>query len=343
MADEGTALDAHAARPVGTTALALPALGLGCAALGNLYAAVTDEEAHAALQAAWDGGIRYFDTAPYYGHGRSETRLGAFLGEGQAGDALVSTKVGRTLDPVAPGSEPDCGFADPLPFAPRFDYRADAVRAQVDDSRGRLDVNGFAALLLHDIGAMVHGDEHPAVLRTALDEALPVLNDLKAQGITQAVGIGVNEIAVCQELLDHADLDVILLAGRYTLLEQEALDELLPRCIERQVSLVVGGPFNSGLLAAGEHYNYGAVPPAVAARVQRLKTVAGAHRVPLPAAALQFPLAHPAVASVIPGARSAAEVRQNLDWLALPIAPAFWSDLREHDLLHPQAPVPGAP
>lgn len=330
-------------RPVGGTGLALPALGLGCAALGNLYQAVTDEEAHAALQAAWDGGIRYFDTAPYYGHGRSEARLGAFLREGHAGDALISTKVGRTLDPVAPGTEPDCGFADPLPFAPRFDYRADAVRAQVDDSRGRLDVDRFSALLLHDIGAEVHGGDHPAVFRTALNEALPVLNELKAQGVTQAVGIGVNEIAVCQELLDHADLDLILLAGRYTLLEQDALDDLLPRCVERRVSIVVGGPFNSGLLAGGEHYNYGAVPAAVAARVQRLKTLAGVHRMPLPAAALQFPLAHPAVASVIPGARSAAEVRQNLEWLAWPIPPAFWSDLREHDLLHPQAPVPGAP
>lgn len=327
-------------RAIGRTDLAITSLGLGCAALGNLYERVEPEDAAATLQAAWEGGMRYFDTAPYYGHGLSETRLGEFLRGLPADAAVVSTKVGRNLVPVAPGEEGDFGFTDPLPNRPVFDYSAGAVRAQVEGSLTRTGIDRVGMLLVHDIGAMTHGDAHPEIFRQAMDGALPALRKMKDEGLVSAIGIGVNEIAVSLATIRAADIDVILLAGRYTLLEQAALDELLPECEARGVSVVVGGPYNSGALAGGNHYDYAAVPAAVAERVARLKTVCRHFDVPLPAAALQFPLAHPAVAAVIPGARSAAEVRANLDHLARPIPGGLYQALKADGLLAPDAPTP---
>jgi len=327
-------------RRVGRTGLELTALGLGCAALGNLYQRVEDAAATATLQTAWDGGIRYFDTAPYYGHGLSETRLGEFLRTLPAGAAVISTKVGRSLVPTEPGNAGDFGFVDPLPNRPEFDYRADAVRAQVEGSLARLGVERLDLLLVHDIGAMTHGADHPAVFRQALDGALPALRRMQAEGLVTAIGIGVNEIDVSLATLRAADIAVILLAGRYTLLEQGALDELLPECAAPGVSVVVGGPFNSGALVGGDHYNYAAMPADVAARVARLEAVCRRFDVPLPAAALQFPLAHPAVAAVIPGARSAAEARANLEHLARPIPVDLYRALKTEGLLAPDAPTP---
>lgn len=327
-------------RRVGHTALEVTALGLGCAALGNLYQRVDPDAAAATLQAAWAGGVRYFDTAPFYGHGLSETRLGAFLRSLPAGAAVISTKVGRSLVPTEPGAEGDFGFVDPLPNRPQFDYRADAVRAQVESSLSRLGVPRLDMLLVHDIGAMTHGADHPATFRQALDGALPALRRLQEQGLVTAIGIGVNEIEVSLATLRAADIDVILLAGRYTLLEQGALAELLPQCEARGVSVVVGGPFNSGALAGGDHYDYAAMPAAVADRVARLAAVCRRFDVPLPAAALQFPLAHPAVAAVIPGARSAAEVQANLAHLARPIPAELYQTLKDEGLLAPDAPTP---
>ncbi|MFM8354885.1 MAG: aldo/keto reductase, partial [Gammaproteobacteria bacterium] len=283
-------------------------LGLGCAAIGNLYSRISDATAEAALAAAWQGGIRFFDTAPYYGHGLSESRLGKFLSKIRDHDAVVSTKVGRSLRPVSPEAVPDHGFVDPMPYQPYFDYSGDAVRDQVRASQARLGIDRFAMLLLHDIGVLTHGAAHEAVMRTALQQALPALNEFKLAGVTQAVGIGVNEVDVCLQVLADADIDVILLAGRYTLLEQGALNALLPACQRRSISVVIGGPYNSGLLAGGQHYDYGAVPAAVRERVLRISTICREHDVPVAAAALQFPLAHPSVAAVIPGARSPAEV-----------------------------------
>lgn len=322
--------------PEAKPAVALPPLGLGCAAFGNLYAPVSDGEVAVALQAAVEVGVRHFDTAPYYGHGLSESRLGALLPV--VDGLLISTKVGRSL---AQGEAPgDTGFVDAAFARPYFDYRRDAVLRQVEESLVRLRRDRIDILYVHDIGALVHGADHPARFREALEGAFPALAELKAQGVVGMIGIGVNEIAVCLETLAAVDLDLILLAGRYTLLEQGALDRLLPLCLERDVGVVVGGPFNSGVLAGGDHYDYAGVPPAIAARVQRMQALCLRHGVRLPAAALQFPLAHPAVVSVIPGARSAAEVRANAAAMGEGVPAAFWADLKREGLILPDAPVP---
>lgn len=298
-----------------------------------------DVDARATLEAASAGGIRYFDTAPYYGHGLSETRLGEFLAD-VPGPAIVSSKVGRSLVPGWP--QFDTGFVDAAPFTPVFDYSRDAVLSQVDESLKRLRRDRLDILFVHDIGRLTHGEAHKARFREARDGAFPALVDLKAKGTVKAIGIGVNEIAVCLETLAEVDLDIILLAGRYTLLEQGALDTLLPLCAERGVQVVIGGPFNSGVLAGGSHYDYGAVPPAIAGRVEAIGKVCATYAVPLAAAALQFPLAHPAVRSVIPGARTAAEATANIGHMAHPVPGDFWAELKARNLLRPDAPIPDA-
>lgn len=316
---------------------ALPPLGMGCAALGNLYAPITDADAEAALAAAAAGGVAFFDTAPYYGHGLSERRLGAFLATLQA-KPMLSTKVGRSLaEGEAPGNT---GFVDAAYARPYFDYTGPAVARQVDESLGRLGVEAVDLLLVHDLGALTHGADHARQFRAAMAGAFPALSALKAAKRTRAIGLGVNEVAICLAVLAEIDLDVILLAGRYTLLEQAPLDDLLPVCAARGVKVIIGGPFNSGVLAGNPHYDYGAVPPAIAARVQAMAAVCARHAVPLAAAALQFPLAHPVVASVIPGARSAAEITANIAHMAHPIPAAFWSELKSAGLIRADAPVP---
>ncbi|MEM1133565.1 MAG: aldo/keto reductase [Pseudomonadota bacterium] len=317
--------------------LVLPTLGMGCATLGNLYAPISDADAQATLQAAATGGVSLFDTAPFYGHGLSENRLGAFL-NGLPERPMLSTKVGRSL---AHGEAPgDTGFVDAGLARPYFDYAAAAVEQQVTESLSRLSVDSVDMLLVHDLGALTHGDDHARQFAIAMEGAFPTLAQMKERGVTRAVGLGVNEVAICLAVLAEIDLDIILLAGRYTLLEQAPLDDLLPECQSRGVQVVVGGPFNSGVLAGNPHYDYGAVPPAVAARVQALSAICERHNVPLPAAALQFPLAHPAVASVIPGARSAAEMTANIANLAHPIPAALWADMKEEGLIRADAPVP---
>ena len=312
-------------------------LGLGCATIGNLYAPMRDADAQAVLAAALGSGVRHFDTAPFYGHGLSESRIGHFL-QDTAADVRISTKVGRSL---AHGEPPgDTGFVNAATARPYFDYSGDAVRRQVDESLHRLGRDRVDTLFVHDIGALVHGQNHPARFREALNGAFPALAGLQSAGVVGAIGIGVNETAVCLETLAETGLDVILLAGRYTLLEQAPLDDLLPLCAARGVRVVVGGPYNSGVLAGGTHYNYGAVPPAVRARVAGLQAVCKRFGVPLAAAALQFPLAHPVVDSVIPGARTADEAIANAAHLAHPIPADFWAELKAGALIRTDAPVP---
>jgi D-threo-aldose 1-dehydrogenase len=316
---------------------ALPPLGMGCAALGNLYAPISDRDAQAALGSAVDGGVRFFDTAPYYGHGLSETRVGAFLAH-QSERPILSTKVGRSL---AHGETPgDTGFIDAAFARPYFDYSGPAVERQAHESLARLGVDAVDMLLVHDLGALTHGDAHPHQFDIAMQGAFPMLAALKSQGLARGFGLGVNEVAICLAVLEQIDLDVILLAGRYTLLEQAPLDDLLPLCATRGVRVIVGGPYNSGVLAGNPHYDYGAVPPTVTARVQALTAICARHGVPLPAAALQFPLAHTAVASVIPGARSAAEMTANIAHMAHPIPAALWAEMKDAGLIRADAPVP---
>jgi D-threo-aldose 1-dehydrogenase len=320
----------------------LPDYGFGAAGLGNLYTAITDEEAAGVLAAARDAGFDYLDTAPYYGHGLSEQRVGAFLAETGYRPAL-STKVGRRLEPAGSMPIPDNGFASPAPFIPHFDYSARGIREAFAGSQARLGVDSVDMMLLHDIGAMVHGDAHPAILAQAISEALPEMAALKAEGKTKWIGLGVNEIRVCEEVLAKVDLDVLLLAGRYTLLEHEASLPFLNACHIGGVRVIVGGAFNSGLLAASEgeplRYDYDTAPEWAVDRAAQLREVCASFDVPLPAAALQFCKAHPAVASVIPGAKSAEQVRQISDWTRHDIDSGLWDALKERGLISADAPV----
>mgnify|MGYP003655526883 CR=1 FL=1 len=320
----------------------LPEYGLGAAGLGNLYTAITDEEAAGVLAAARDAGFDYLDTAPYYGHGLSEQRVGAFLAETGYRPAL-STKVGRRLEPAGSMPIPDNGFASPAPFIPHFDYSARGIREAFAGSQARLGVDSVDMMLLHDIGAMVHGDAHPAILAQAISEALPEMAALKAEGKTKWIGLGVNEIRVCEEVLAKVDLDVLLLAGRYTLLEHEASLPFLNACHIGGVRVVICGAFNSGLLAASEgeplRYDYDTAPEWALDRAAQLREVCASFDVPLPAAAVQFCKAHPAVASVIPGAKSAEQVRQISDWTRHDIDSGLWDALKERGLISADAPV----
>ncbi|MGZ3305909.1 MAG: aldo/keto reductase, partial [Asticcacaulis sp.] len=258
---------------IGASAVAVTALGLGCASLGNLYRAMSDADARATIATALDGGIGYVDTAPHYGQGLSERRTGG----GMAGrDGItVSTKVGRVLEPIAP-PEPGAerhGFVDGDPFDPVFDYSFDGVIRSFEDSLKRLGVERVDILLAHDIGRVTHGDDHARHMKAFLDGGYKAMRALKDQGRIRAIGLGVNEWQVCEEVMDHADLDVVLLAGRYTLLEQTALESFLPRCQRQGVSVIAAGPFNSGVLSGGTHYNYGAIPADIARRVAALRAV----------------------------------------------------------------------
>ncbi len=322
----------------------LPRLGFGGGAVGNLYAAMSDADARATIDAALAAGIGYFDTAPHYGFGLSETRLGQALADREA---IISTKVGRVLEPVASPARERHGFVDAAPFEPVFDYSYDGVMRAFESSLHRLGRNRIDILLAHDLGVATHGEDHAAHMRAFLDGGYRAMRELKGAGVVGAIGLGVNEQAVCYEALDHADLDVFLLAGRYTLLEQTALDGFLPRCERRGVRIIVGGPFNSGALVetpsgAPIHYNYAPASAEIVARVERLRGTCAAHGAPLAAAALQFPLAHPAVAGVIPGMGSPAQVADAIAWIETPLPAALWSDLREQGLLHPDAPTPAA-
>ena len=324
-------------RRAGATRLLVPTLGFGGAPLGGLYARVDPAEASAAVEQALDAGIAYFDTAPFYGFGRSERLIGDRLrGRGY----VLSTKAGRLLRPGAHPAPETLGWPDPLPFHPVYDYSYDGIMRSFEDSLQRLGLDRIDMLFAHDVGAMTHGDGHEAHFAELRGGGYRALDALRSGGAVQGIGVGVNEVAVCLAALEIGDWDVFLLAGRYTLLEQSPLDDLLPECLARGTSIVVGGPYNSGILAGGDTWNYARAPGSVVARVRELRRVARDHGVPLPAAALRFPLAHPAVVSVIPGMRTPAELADTLAWTRNDVPAAFWSDLKSRGLLRPDSPVP---
>ncbi len=323
--------------------------GFGGAAIGNLYRPIGDEAARSTIDAAWDHGVRRFDTAPHYGFGLSERRLGEALARlDPGGTAFVSTKVGRVLCPVPDRdlSVERQGFVSPEPVESRFDYSRDGILRSFDASRDRLRRDRIDLLLAHDLGEMTHGAGHAAQMATFLGGGYPAMRELRDAGAIGAIGIGVNEIAVCEYLLDRVQLDAILLAGRYTLLEQDALDTLLPRCAALGVQVIVGGPYNSGILATGTgpdaRYNYEPPPADIVARVDAIATTCARHGVPMAAAALQFPMAHPAVSAVIPGMADAAEVAQAASLATLALPPALWTDLIDAGLIRADAPVPSS-
>jgi len=320
--------------------LRLTALGLGAAALAGMYAPVTEQEAADTLAAARDAGLRYVDTAPYYGYTLGEHRVGAFLRAQPRDEFTISTKVGRLMRPdasVRPGSD---GWAQPLPFRPVFDYGRDAILRSVEDSLQRLGRDSVDLLLVHDIGRATHGDAHAAHW-DALTRGggFRALEELRRGGQVAAIGLGVNEWQVMQQAMQECELDCSLLAGRYTLLEQGSLP-FLDECARRNHAIVIGGPFNSGLLAGQAKFDYTDAPPELVRRAAALRSTCADFDVPLEAAALQFPLGHRAVVSVLSGMRSPAQVRQNVAWFERAIPARLWDALRDQGLLEGAAPCP---
>ena len=330
----------------GTDAYITP-LGFGGASVGNLYRATSDETAFETMKRSLENGIKYIDTAPHYGHGLSETRIGSFLSRHAGPDPILSTKVGRILVPAGPDGPPDYGFVDPLPYDHVFDYSYDGVLKSFDESCKRLGVEKVDILYMHDIGELTHGPEtHPALFRDAMDGGFRAMDKLKSDGRVKAIGLGVNEWEVCLESFAHADFDVFMLAGRYTLLEQEPLDTLFPECNRRNVSIVNASPFNSGLLAKrpdeSSTYNYGKAPKEIIKRAQRIFEVCEAHGCNTQAAAMQFAVAHPAIAGIVSGMSKPHYIETSTAWMTEELPESLWSDLKSEKLLRPDAPCPSS-
>ena len=311
--------------------------GFGVAPIANLAREVSDESAFEALEAAWSSGVRYYDTAPHYGVGLGERRLGEFLRTKPREDYILSTKVGRLLVENLRGVQPDVeGFAVTTNLMRRRDYSADGVRRSLEDSLDRMGVGFVDVVFVHD------PDEH---YREAMEGAFPALNALRSEGAIASYGAGMNQTAMLADFVQHTDLDVVMCAGRYTLLEQGGLADLFPAAVDRNVSVVAAAVFNSGLLARERPpveatYEYGPAPASLIARVNAIADVCEAHGVPLPAAALQFALGNPAVATVCTGARSAEQVLRNVAPADLPIPDELWADLASRGLIDSNAPVP---
>ncbi|ACC73414.1 aldo/keto reductase [Paraburkholderia phymatum] len=334
-------------RKIGRRSLEVTGLGLGTAPLGGLYRDLADEEAFGAVQAAWDAGVRYFDTAPHYGHTKAEHRLGDALRRYPRHEFVLSTKVGRHYVPRKHPYDGSEGWQNPLPFEAIYDYTHDGILRSFEDSQQRMGIVDIDILLVHDIGVATHGERNAHYCQQLTHGGgFRALDDLRSQGAVQAVGLGVNEGAAILDAIRDFDIDCALLAGRYTLLEQATLADLLPECEKRNVSILLGGAFNSGILALGVEgdlkFNYGEAPKEIIERVARLEAVCKEHGVPLAAAALQFPYAHPAVATVLTGARNAAELRENVASFDKPIPAELWQALRDKGLLDSRAPVPAA-
>jgi D-threo-aldose 1-dehydrogenase len=338
-------------RALGSTGVRLTEIGFGAASLGNLNHRIDDATAHAAVHAAVAAGINYVDTAPFYGRGLSERRVGDALREGDRG-ILLSTKAGRLLVPDATVTEQEeCdGFLSPMPFRVTYDYSRDGILRSCEASLHRLGLDRIDILLVHDIGRYVQGDAHDAYWeQLTRGGGFDALASLREQGAIRAFGLGVNEVPVCIDAIEVAPLDVLLLANRYTLLEQTPLDRLFPLCMAKGVSVIAGAPYNSGILATGTRgmdtpfYDYGPAPTAVIERVRRIEAIADAWDVPLPAAALQFPLAHPCVASVLPGIGTPRRLAQTLDLYRFAIPAGFWQALAAERLVREDAPLPGMP
>jgi D-threo-aldose 1-dehydrogenase len=324
--------------PLGRSGLRVSALGLGTAPLGNLFTPVAEPDADATVGAALDAGLTYIDTAPHYGLGLAERRLGRALAELPRDSFVLSTKVGRLVRPLDPGETADPeGFAAAPSGKRVWDLSRDGVRRSLEESLGRLGLDRVDVVFLHD------PDDHE---RQAYEQAIPALVELRAQGVVRAVGAGMNQAEMLTRFVRDLDVDVVLVAGRWTLLDQRALEELLPACANRGVAVVVGGVFNSGLLAdprPGATFDYAPAPPELVARAARLAAVCARHGVPLRAAALAFAAGHPAVASVLVGARTAAEVADAVAMHAAEVPGELWEELVATGLLPAHVPTPAAP
>ena len=302
-------------RQIGKTGIGVTEIAFGCSAIGNLYRKVTDAEAEAVLTAAWEAGIRYFDVAPFYGRGLAEERLRAFLRGRPRAEWVVSTKVGRVLSPSVPIAEAD-GFVEPSPNNVHYDYSARGIIESLEQSCVRLGTNRIDIVYVHDIGTRNHGAANQAHMRDLLGSGFEQLASLKEAGRIGAIGLGVNEVEVCLELMDRVHLDVILLAGRLTLLDRSAEAELVPRCLETGTSLVLGGIFNSGILASGPvegaMFDYRPAPQDILERVRDMQSRAAAAGLSLPTAALHFVHRHPGVSSILIGTADPTVLQENM-------------------------------
>jgi len=315
-------------------------LGMGGAPLGNLFTAIPDELASGAIRAAWDAGVRHFDTAPHYGAGLSEHRIGSVLRHHKRSDYTLSTKIGRLLDPVPQVPEIDDNFQHGLSFKRRLDYTYDGTMRSIEDSLQRLGLPSIDIVYIHDCGEDWLGAAWREQFDIAMAGAAKALTKLREQGVIKAWGFGVNVVEPCLLALEQADPDIFLVAGRYTLLDHTALKELLPACAKHGARVVIGGPYNSGILAGGTTFNYEAAPADLVAKARAMAAVCARHGVDLKAAALQFVVAHPVVAAAIPGPRTAAEVVQNAAAMVQPIPAAVWAELKAEGLLPAEAPTP---
>jgi D-threo-aldose 1-dehydrogenase len=333
---------------LGQTGLELTSYGLGTAPMGDLWERIPEERVAATFAAAAAGGIGYFDTAPWYGNTLAEHRLGHFLRQRPIGSFRVSTKVGRVYRrPVDLSEEPPGIWTGGLPFQLRFDYSYDGVMRSYEDSLQRLGLPRVDLLVIHDIDRQYHEDD--AGIERCFDQldaggGLKALEELKAAGEIRGFGAGINEGAMIGRFLDRFELDFFLVAMPYTLVDQQPLEDALPRCVERGIGIIIGSPFASGILASGPvdgaKYNYGPAPTEVLVKVQAIEAICQQHAVPLQAAALQFTLGHPAVAAIIPGAVSPEEVEQNLAWFRSDIPADLWAELKATGLIRDDAPVP---
>lgn len=319
-------------------------MGFGAAPIGNIFRPINEEDSAGLIKAAWDAGVRYFDTAPMYGHGLSEARCGQGLRWYPRNEFVLSTKVGRLLR-SRPRAEIDfTPWVDGLPFEMRFDYSYDGAMRSIEDSLQRMALEHIDIAFIHDIDNYTHGRQQPAMFEQAMSGAAKALLKLRDEGVVKAIGVGVNEWQVAQEALVRNDFDCVLLAGRYTLLEQDALESFLPLCVERNASVVLGGGYNSGILATGAvpgaKYNYAPAPEPVLERVRQIEHVCREFSVPLKAAALQFVLGHPAIPTNIPGARSVAQLDENIETFRTEIPSAFWAELKRRELIREDAPTP---
>lgn len=331
-------------RKFGRVDLSVTSFGFGTAPVGNIFREIDDATSDAMYQAAWDAGVRYYDTAPMYGHGLSELRTGQSLRWKTRDDYVLSSKVGRLLKPARRETINFAPWVNAGAFMMEFDYTYDGTMRSVEDSLQRMGLEHMDICFIHDIDVFTRGADQPEVFKQAMDGCYKALDSLRSQGVLKAIGVGVNEWEVCHEALKQRDFDCFLLAGRYTLLEQDALNDFLPLCEARGAAVVVGGGFNSGILATGAKpgakYNYSPAPQAIMDKVAAIEAVCADHAVPLPAAALQFVVAHPAIPSFIAGTRTVEQLTQNLAWFSHPIPPAFWADLKSKGLLREDAPTP---
>lgn len=330
----------------GRTNLEVSRLAFGTAPIGNFSRPIDEETSDAMVRHAWDAGVRYYDTAPMYGHGLSELRTGHSLRWKNRDDLVLSTKVGRILKPKRRSEIDFSPWNNAAANEMVFDYTYDGAMRSFEDSLQRLALEKIDICFIHDIDVFTRGSQQPEVFKAAMDGTWKALSKLRDEGLVSAIGVGVNEWEVCYEALKRRDFDCFLLAGRYTLLEQESLDTFLPLCEERGAAVVIGGGFNSGILATGAvegaKYNYVPAAPDILDRVSRIEKVCKEYSVPLPAAAMQFVVAHPAIPSFIAGTRTVDQLGKNLEWFSHPIPGDFWGELKRQRLLREDAPVPAA-